>query len=289
MPSLRPCMLALVFASCSPAKNVRRVKHVSVPSATRGAQCPVRPTDASKSLPEYLASRPLEIGRHRLSPGQALALGDLRIEFVEEFLPMRSGGRQGRWVPSMKGAITNGAPGSPQRVSSWIESPRPTVIELPPYRWQLDYYDKDKPSVSVQRLACSHDEERVALEPGEGRRVWLSTRGIRNLSVDSGRAVGPKAQPGAEEIGSLTLSRGQDDGLPRSYYASLYVWTPDGVCDAWQPASPAPASCQAGGLTVTVTKVVLDDGVEVRGARMSSEDTFLDLHLLVEIKRQAPS
>ncbi|WAS94969.1 hypothetical protein [Nannocystis punicea] len=289
----------LVLGACSSRTADGRVEVAApaerpVESHDRGACDPGTYVDVTE-LPAELRSPPTPLGTHEFALGSERRVGELKLWTGESSIPQ--GGHE-RQVPErfflevfVRGAILpdyeQEGIHSDNYVHSGLGSEAHVVGGLREFRWLVDRFDAKTGEVRlvVDRVACGPRLFLPRLEPGQSRRVWLSTQGVRNVVFADG--------PNREEQVVVGLSSGADwERRDGAWRVTPHVWSREGTSadvHTLNPSSPEflPA-VQAGPFTVHFERVETGDGTQWWGSERQALAVrrIPNVHVLVRIERE---
>jgi hypothetical protein len=276
-----------------------------VESHDRGACDPGTYVDVTE-LPAELRSPPTPLGSHELALGSERRVGELKLWTGQSSIPrgwhaIRQGGQvQYRYFPKrvvtevfIRGVIL------PDYEREGIHSDNYThsgihgevhfvhVDELRDLRWLVDRFDArtGKMRLVVDRVACGPRLFLPRLEPGQSRRVWLSTQGVRTVEFAEA--------PNRDEQVIVDLSSGADwERRDGAWRVTPYVWSREGTSadvHTLNPSSPEflPA-VQAGPFTVHFERVETGEGTQWWGSERHAlaPHRIPNVHVLVRIEHE---
>jgi hypothetical protein len=260
----------------------------------RGACDPAAFVDVAE-LPSALAAAPTSLGTHELKPGAKHREDELELWTGPHFVPTQVGASTGRMNTFLRGAIQpdydRGDAGLDDYSHIGIESAdNHWVGQARQFRWLIDRMDPQSGSVWVvlDRVACGSTLFLPRLEPGEIRRVWMSTQGIRHLDF-----VG--SPPFGDEQVKVWLDPFADwsaeDGR---WLLRPGAWASEGE-HGEQPFTLNPSSpefrpfVRRGPYTVQFERVVTGEGTAWSGAKrhLIAPHRVPNVHVLVAVQRDA--
>lgn len=265
-----------------------------VESHDRGACDPGTYVDVTE-LPAELRSPPAPLGTHELAPGSERRIGELKLWTGQDSMP-RGGHERIIPEPVITHAFVRGAilPDYEQEgiqidnyTHSWIHSENHTLDGLRDLRWLVDRFDAKTGMVRliVDRVACGPRLFLPRLEPGQSRRVWLSTQGVRTVEFADA--------PDRDGQVSVYLSSGANwERRDGAWLVTPHVWSREGSSadvHTLNPSSPEfrPA-VQAGPFTVHFERVETGEGTQWWGSERHAlaSHRIPNVHVLVRIERE---
>jgi len=300
----------LVHAACSwvqrvpdtrepaPGGQVEAADPAAKPAGTQNrSTCDVGMYVDVAELPEGLRSPPTPLGTHELELGDELRFGELKLWSGEEDMelhcyhgdPCSEGVIRKQF---MRGAILPDYERSydGDNISGiWVSSDVRVIEKLRTFRWFIDRFDPktQKVRLIVDRVVCEPRLYLPPLEPGQSKRVWLSTQGAHELYFTRMRPPHPDQLH--VYISSFPyLERG--DGV---WGLALTAWSTEaGRFEAptmLNPSSPLfTASIRNGSFTVHVERVETGAGTQWVGSeeQMLAPHRIPNVHVLVRIERE---
>ncbi|MDC0666299.1 hypothetical protein [Nannocystis radixulma] len=246
-------------------------------------------------LPAELRSPPTPLGTHELALGSERRVGELKLWTGQSSIPQ--GGHE-RHVPErfvtevfVRGAILPDYEQEGIQVDNYDHAgfrseDNHFIGELRQFRWLLDRFDAGTGAVQlvVDRVACGPRLVLPRLEPGQSRRVWLSTQGVRDV-------VFADAPNRDEQLIVTLLSGAEWERRDGAWRVTPHVWSREGASadvHTLNPSSPEfrPA-VQAGPFTIHFERVETGEGTRWWGSERHALALrrIPNVHVLVRIER----